>query len=224
MSWLLCKPHRRSLQLSGTKRWRLSMMEPRLAPYLSFLYTDGDVYDMDGGGKPHGFHIREELNTVRSVTSTPDPDISFEKYRDSFAMSIAILFAKVSRSAWRKSSIHTPHHQFVYHDTSPICIAILFFRSIRVRGRWSTPGLNLSGPLNRLNAILSLLQPLDRYRTPSAIGSAIGRPLSRPISHPTAWQAQPRDSGAIVFKTPLKQVRNENAIEAAIVNRVLDRD
>ena len=34
----------------------------------------------------------------------------------------------------------------------------------------------LSGPLNRLNAILSLLQPLDRYRTPSAIGSAIGRP------------------------------------------------
>ena len=41
----------------------------------------------------------------------------------------------------------------------------------------------LSGPLYRLN-ILSLLQPLDRYRTPSAIGSAIGRPLSRPISHP----------------------------------------
>ena len=34
----------------------------------------------------------------------------------------------------------------------------------------------LSGPLNRLNAILSLLQPLDRYRTPSAIVSAIGRP------------------------------------------------
>ena len=36
--------------------------------------------------------------------------------------------------------------------------------------------LELSGPLNRLNAILSLLQPLDRYRAPSAIGSAIGRP------------------------------------------------
>ena len=33
----------------------------------------------------------------------------------------------------------------------------------------------LSGPLNRLNALLSLLHPLDRYRTPSAIGSAIGR-------------------------------------------------
>ena len=34
----------------------------------------------------------------------------------------------------------------------------------------------LSGPLNRLNAILSLLHPLDRYRTASAIGSAIVRP------------------------------------------------
>ena len=33
-----------------------------------------------------------------------------------------------------------------------------------------------SGPLNRLNAMLSLLQPLDRYRTPSAIESANGRP------------------------------------------------
>ena len=50
----------------------------------------------------------------------------------------------------------------------------------------------LSGPLNRLNAILSLLHPLDRYRTPSAIGSAIGRPLSRPISHPnTGGSPQP---------------------------------
>ena len=36
--------------------------------------------------------------------------------------------------------------------------------------------------------------------------------------------AQPRDSGAIVSQTPLKQARNENAIEAAILNRVLDRD
>ena len=32
---------------------------------------------------------------------------------------------------------------------------------------------NLSGPLNRLNAVLYLLHPLDRFRTPSAIGSAI---------------------------------------------------
>ena len=39
---------------------------------------------------------------------------------------------------------------------------------------WATL-LSLSGPLNRLNAILSLLQPLDRYRATSAIGSAIRR-------------------------------------------------
>ena len=37
----------------------------------------------------------------------------------------------------------------------------------------------LSGSPNRLNAVLSLLHPLDRYGTPSAIGSAIGRALSR---------------------------------------------
>ena len=54
---------------------------------------------------------------------------------------------------------------------------------------------DLSGPLNQLNAILSLLQSLDRYRTPPAIGSAIGRPLSRPISHPnTGGRPQPPPS------------------------------
>ena len=58
------------------------------------------------------------------------------------------------------------------------------------KGRQPVPGQ--SGPLNRLNAILSLLQPLDRYRTPSAIGSAIGKALSRPISHPhTGRSPQP---------------------------------
>ena len=83
----------------------------------------------------------------------------------------------------------------------------------------------LRGPLDWLNAILSLLQPLDRYRTLSVIGSAIGRPLSRPISHPnTGGSPQPRDSGAIVSKAPLKEARNKNAIEAASLNRVLDRD
>ena len=105
--------------------------------------------------------------------------------------------------------------------------------------KMSTQGVFFSDfrePLDRLNVILSLLQPLDRYRAPSAIGSAIGRPLSRPISHPRTGRspqpprskplrgAQPRDSGAIVSQTPLKQARNENAIEAAILNRVLDRD
>ena len=44
----------------------------------------------------------------------------------------------------------------------------------------------LVAPLNRLNALLSLLQHSDRCRALSAIGSAIVRPLSRPISHPNA--------------------------------------
>ena len=50
--------------------------------------------------------------------------------------------------------------------------------SLLRKSRQDGPGLDalFSGPLDRLNATLSLLQPLDRYRTPSAIGSAIGRP------------------------------------------------
>ena len=54
----------------------------------------------------------------------------------------------------------------------------------KTEGRGGGRGGGQSGPLNRLNAILSLLQPLDRYRAPSAIGSAIERALSRPISLP----------------------------------------
>ena len=52
----------------------------------------------------------------------------------------------------------------------------------------------LSGPLNLLNAFLPLLQRLNRYMTPSAIGSAIWEALSRPISHPhthTGSSSQP---------------------------------
>ena len=74
--------------------------------------------------------------------------------------------------------------------------------------------------------ILSLLHPLDRYRAPSAIGSAIGRALSRPIPHPNTvvgvfnrlvlnrlgrgGGGQPRDSGATVSETSLRQARNKN--------------
>ena len=87
----------------------------------------------------------------------------------------------------------------------------------------------LSGPLNRLNAILSLLQPLDRYRTPIgkkpylASKHSLGV-LNRLILNRLA-RPQPRDSGAIVSKTPCrKQARNKNAIEAAKDwVRVLDR-
>ena len=73
----------------------------------------------------------------------------------------------------------------------------------------------LTGPHIRLNAILSLLQPLDRYRNLSAIRSVIARPylaLSRIHAQVGVLNrlvlnrlgAQPRDSGAIVAKTPFK--------------------
>ena len=45
--------------------------------------------------------------------------------------------------------------------------------SLRREEKWEEP-------LNRLNAVLSLLQPLDRYSTSSVIGSAIGRPYLAP--------------------------------------------
>ena len=44
----------------------------------------------------------------------------------------------------------------------------------------------LSGPLNRLNARLSQILPLDRCRNSCVTGCAIRRPLSCPISHPDA--------------------------------------
>ena len=79
-------------------------------------------------------------------------------------------------SAWasetRKELIHARNNTLI----------LLSDVSLLLRQNKTKEGL--SGPLDRLNAILSLLQPLDRYRTPSAIGSAIGRPLSRPISYP----------------------------------------
>ena len=61
----------------------------------------------------------------------------------------------------------------------------------------------LNGPLNRLKAILSLLHPLDRYRSPSAIGCAIWEALPRPILHPrTGRTPQPPRS------EPLKRLNH----------------
>ena len=55
----------------------------------------------------------------RSVTSTPDPD-TFQKYRDTPPISIAILLQKYAHRL-AESSIDTN----LYHDTPPICIAML---------------------------------------------------------------------------------------------------
>ena len=85
---------------------------------------------------------------------------------------------------WRASKVPGNKHFWVQRGQNP-------WKNAALLGAERATTL-LSGPLNRLNAILSLLLPLDRYRTPSAIGSAIGRPLSRPISHPnTGGSPQP---------------------------------
>ena len=62
------------------------------------------------------------------------------------------------------------------YPKAPLRLEIPAFGGRRKPAENSRFSQKLSGPLNRLNAILSLLQPLDRYRAPSAIGSAIGRP------------------------------------------------
>ena len=83
-----------------------------------------------------------------------------------------------------------------------------------------------------------MFHPLDCYRT-SAIGIAIGEALSCLISHPYRGRSSqtPRSeplrklNSAIVVlyyysvqNQISKQVRNKNTIEAAILDRVLDRD
>ena len=63
-----------------------------------------------------------------------------------------------------------------------------------LRGSWGW-GLrsNFGAPFLYVYVLFwGLIHPLDRYRTPSAIGSAIGRPISRPTSHPnTGGSPQP---------------------------------
>ena len=77
-------------------------------------------------------------------------------------------FTKISRRFWQRKTKKN-------------------FTSALLQGRELSEFLTaLVAPLNRLNAIPSLLQPLDSYRTRSAIGNAIGRALSRPVAHPRA--------------------------------------
>ena len=59
-------------------------------------------------------------NLIRRVESTPDPN-TFEKYRDTPPISIAILLQKYALRL-AESSIYTTN---LYHDMPPISIAIL---------------------------------------------------------------------------------------------------
>ena len=71
-----------------------------------------------------------------------------------------------------------PSQNPVPADSLTRCLLRTLLRSASCKEPSKNPSEKrvLSGPLNRLNSILSLLHPLDDYRTPSSIGSAIGRP------------------------------------------------
>ena len=71
--------------------------------------------------------------TIRKMKSKSDTD-TFEKYRDTPPISIAILLQKYALLL-AESSIYTTN---LYHDTPPI-VSRCFCRSIGVRGRWNTP-------------------------------------------------------------------------------------
>ena len=84
----------------------------------------------------------------------------------------------------------------------------------------------LRGPLNRHNAILSLLHPVDRYRTRSGIGVRLGGPISPYLDPRTGRSSQPprsksrkglqpRDSGALLSQTLKSSAKQKvTAIEA----------
>ena len=59
----------------------------------------------------------------RRITSTPDPD-TFEKYRDTPPISVAILWEKYALLL-AQSSTNTAN---LYHHTLPLCIAILLLK------------------------------------------------------------------------------------------------
>ena len=63
---------------------------------------------------------RVNTKEIRRVKSTPDPD-TFEKYRDTPPISIAILLQRYALFL-AESRIYTTS---LYHNTAPICIAIL---------------------------------------------------------------------------------------------------
>ena len=69
---------------------------------------------------PSNFTTRFWVVAGPRFSSTLDPD-TFEKYRDTSPLSIAILSQKYALLL-AESSIYTTN---LYHDTGPICIAIL---------------------------------------------------------------------------------------------------
>jgi len=57
-----------SIQLAGTKRWRLGYMAPRQAPFLAMVYQDGDIYK---AGKTWSPHFSVELKKGEALFVPP---------------------------------------------------------------------------------------------------------------------------------------------------------
>ena len=124
----------------------------------------------------------------------------------------------------RKDSVYALFFQFV---CSQVFLRRHTQRLIRIK-HWETPDpvlctllensfsccpWSLRGPLN---CIISLLHPLDRYRTLSTIGSAIGIPyLALSYIHTGVLHCATVVSQRL---KPFKQDRNKNSIEAAILD------
>ena len=113
--------------------------------------------------------IVRDLSLSRSPSFAVDRDKAIAKWLNSMPNE---LVEEEEEEDWRRTKLGVGQHKFEPE------LSRLFSPSpsSRERAEWVPFRLELSGPLNRLDAILSLLHPLNRYRTPSSIGSAVGRP------------------------------------------------
>ena len=99
-------------------------------------------------------------------------------------------FGAIGLSGKGNTSILLPfvsqYASHLYFNTPPIGIAILLGKTLVVVVTGMFPS---SGPLNGLNAKLSLLHPLNRYRNPLCDRKCDWEGLSRPTSHPHAGRS-----------------------------------
>ena len=123
--------------------------------------------------------VRRMLETPTTTTSQKSIAIHLQFVLQYASDCIAVLL--VPLSSQEREILQSSSH--LYRSTPSICIAIRLpsvSQCFWGKSWWLSPGCSpLSGPLNRLNAILSLLLPSTGSaigRPCLATGSAIGRP------------------------------------------------
>lgn len=83
-----------SIQLAGTKRWRLSMMGRRHAPFLTMIYKDGEVYERTEPWRPH---LSFNLSQGEALFFPPGfvhETLNVEDAEDSCSASVTFQFSK----------------------------------------------------------------------------------------------------------------------------------